>query len=219
MGHADIGFYFYTREQVVIPRSFSGVYGSAMLWFTVAQNTAHEEKFYIHKNKIKHINREEKRCSEDADSESLGRCIVQSMENVGNCTYGHALSDRNLQSCNIKQATYLSSKIEIMKDMSEDEIYNLTGCIPFCERDEIHLESSGDFDKEIYPYNNARLRVTFVFKDGSYQEIEEYIVYDTGSFIADVGGYLGLLLGYSLLSIYQDITKWIMSSKIWKIKL
>ena len=31
----------------------------------------------------------------------------------------------------------------------------------------------------------------------------EYLTYDNNSFIADVGGYLGLLLGYSVLSIYE----------------
>ena len=31
----------------------------------------------------------------------------------------------------------------------------------------------------------------------------EYLTYDYNSFIADVGGYLGLLLGYSILSIYE----------------
>ena len=31
----------------------------------------------------------------------------------------------------------------------------------------------------------------------------EYLTYDINSFIADVGGYLGLLLGWSILSIYE----------------
>ncbi len=37
---------------------------------------------------------------------------------------------------------------------------------------------------------------------------EEYIIYDFDSFIADVGGFLGLLLGHSLLSIYQSMHEW-----------
>ena len=44
-----------------------------------------------------------------------------------------------------------------------------------------------------------------IITDRSYEEKEQYIIYDTGSFIADVGGYMGLLLGFSLLSIYQEI--------------
>ena len=33
---------------------------------------------------------------------------------------------------------------------------------------------------------------------------EEYRLYDTESFIADIGGYLGLLLGASLLSVIEE---------------
>ena len=33
---------------------------------------------------------------------------------------------------------------------------------------------------------------------------EQYVVYDGNTFVADVGGYLGLLLGHSLLGIYRD---------------
>ena len=36
---------------------------------------------------------------------------------------------------------------------------------------------------------------------------EDYVIYDANSLIADVGGYLGLLLGYSALSIYQAVVQ------------
>ena len=36
---------------------------------------------------------------------------------------------------------------------------------------------------------------------------EEYIVYDFNSFIADVGGYMGLLLGFSILGLYDEFQK------------
>ena len=41
--------------------------------------------------------------------------------------------------------------------------------------------------------------------DRAYEQREEYMIYDEWSFIADVGGYMGLLLGYSLLSLCNDI--------------
>ena len=39
----------------------------------------------------------------------------------------------------------------------------------------------------------------------------QYIVYDSDSFIADVGGYLGLLLGQSVYGLYEIITQWLKS--------
>ena len=43
--------------------------------------------------------------------------------------------------------------------------------------------------------------------DRSYDEKKQYVVYDFNSFIADVGGFMGLLLGFSLLSLYDELTK------------
>jgi hypothetical protein len=44
-----------------------------------------------------------------------------------------------------------------------------------------------------------------LFSTASHSEREQYIVYDFNSFFADVGGYLGLLLGHSLLSMYTSL--------------
>ncbi len=38
--------------------------------------------------------------------------------------------------------------------------------------------------------------------------VDEYVVYDFNSFVADVGGFTGLLLGHSLLSIYKTVASW-----------
>ena len=35
----------------------------------------------------------------------------------------------------------------------------------------------------------------------------QYVIYDFDSFMADWGGYMGLVLGYSLLAIYDDLVK------------
>ena len=41
----------------------------------------------------------------------------------------------------------------------------------------------------------------------------QYYSYDFNSFIADVGGYLGLLLGHSIYSFYNVVAEWIRSRK------
>ena len=40
---------------------------------------------------------------------------------------------------------------------------------------------------------------------GKFEEFEQYIIYDSNQLIADVGGYLGLLLGHSIFSLYKHI--------------
>ena len=42
---------------------------------------------------------------------------------------------------------------------------------------------------------------------------EEYLIYDWDSFISDIGGYIGLLLGSSLYSLYQDMA--VMVGRMW----
>ena len=41
----------------------------------------------------------------------------------------------------------------------------------------------------------------------------QYVIYDYSSFIADVGGYLGLLLGQSLYSFYLMMEE---RARVWK---
>ena len=38
----------------------------------------------------------------------------------------------------------------------------------------------------------------------------QYVIYDFDSFMADWGGFMGLILGYSLLAIYDDLVKIVM---------
>ena len=49
----------------------------------------------------------------------------------------------------------------------------------------------------------CQLHLEFRILDSSTKVEEQYILYEMDSFIADVGGYMGLLLGISLLSIYR----------------
>ena len=40
--------------------------------------------------------------------------------------------------------------------------------------------------------------------DRTIVEEEQYVIHDLYSFFADIGGYMGLLLGSSLLSLYDE---------------
>ena len=42
----------------------------------------------------------------------------------------------------------------------------------------------------------------------------QYIIYDWNSLLADMGGYLGLLLGQSIFGMYHLITSWMNRSKV-----
>ena len=65
--------------------------------------------------------------------------------------------------------------------------------------------------KQISPLNSfskeIELELKFRIIKASYREEKQYIIYDFNSFFGDVGGILGLLLGYSVLSLYGDIAR------------
>ena len=42
----------------------------------------------------------------------------------------------------------------------------------------------------------------------SYVEKREYLTYDNNDFLADIGGYLGLLLGHSILTLCEWLVLW-----------
>ena len=53
----------------------------------------------------------------------------------------------------------------------------------------------------------SHLTMTFSMVDKSIEDRHQYVIYDFNSFIADVGGLMGLLLGFSILSIYDEVEK------------
>ena len=42
-----------------------------------------------------------------------------------------------------------------------------------------------------------------LYANGRYREGTQYYTYDVNSFFSDFGGYLGLLLGYSIVSFFD----------------
>ncbi len=51
------------------------------------------------------------------------------------------------------------------------------------------------------------------YPSGFHEVREEYLIYSSASFFADVGGYLGLLLGQSLYSVLCELVDAVMRKK------
>ena len=99
----------------------------------------------------------------------------------------------------------------------ESDIYKLTGCMSSCTKDEIDIVEASEMvsmktydtvdSGEMKPGGKA-LKLYMYFINGQYDEREQYVIYDYNSFIADVGGYMGLLLGISMQSMYEIVEGW-----------
>lgn len=98
-------------------------------------------------------------------------------------------------------------------DVTKDEITAITGCKTSCSRVEYTLRKSFDnIDAGMVRggkgfgftgHEEDMFGVTFAIAQTDTLEEREVLTYDGSSFVADVGGYLGLLLGMSMLDIYD----------------
>ena len=91
-----------------------------------------------------------------------------------------------------------------LKDPCEKIYWTATNIVEFTE----------DLAKSIVnitPGNDTLILGFGMFSD-QMEVIEEYFVYRFPNFMADVGGNLGLLLGISILSMFQHVRKWFAES-------
>ena len=207
--------YLYTNEHVLIPRLTKGIYGSAFKRLLIAENTTYRHKFYVNSNKVIDIDkgRAGQRCVNDGAQDSVGRCIVRYIEEDNNCTTYGLMANKAKQICN------KTANKHVQIDWLEEEIFELTGCLPNCARDMISFKQAPDWPRNRPASSSGQtVQVLLQYEDGSYYLTEEYEDYDLSSFIADVGGYLGLLLGHSVLSYYYIFVDLMMKVKDVKIK-
>lgn len=198
---ATIEVYLYTDSNIVIPRDADGVYGSKLMKIVAHENLIFMGEYFVNKNMVKRLKSTSFGCKDYEKNDSVGQCIVRFVEETSNCTTNHIFANKTKEPCDEAGDTKSDANHTHISVLSEYGIYNLTGCLPPCEHDEIEAESM----ENSHGYQRGQgFLLEFQFKDGMYQTSEEYIVYDADSFIADVGGYLGLLLGHSMLSIYSN---------------
>ena len=64
----------------------------------------------------------------------------------------------------------------------------------------LHPRGSDKWSRETFS-------ISMFFPSGQHFVRREYLLYDQNDLIADIGGYLGLLLGYSILSVFHRILR------------
>ena len=207
--NTKIGIYLYRKGNGIIP-SFTKVYGAAQVSMVTHENFSSFAKFEIKRSEIIALDKLSQRCDSSRDEPSVSKCVEERfVEKDFNCSLRRLMSNPMLRICNdptlasLKELYFhhLLTRLDIM---DEREIFEITGCMPGCLKSKIQVNTRHDNNMIDDGKNVAELR--FVYPRGEYDLVEEYYIYNWGSFIADVGGYLGLLLGSSALSMYHIIT-------------
>ena len=78
-----------------------------------------------------------------------------------------------------------------------------------CNKKEYTLEKMSEHESLTPLFGPGKTVLHFYTFGGMYYERTQYFIYEMTNFIADFGGYLGLLLGCSLLSFYDKGREWI----------
>ena len=210
----------YKKGSGIIP-TYGRSYGTANFKVHINSKFSSEFRFEINRSEINALDNPTHRCDMTKNEPTVAKCVEERFVERGlNCSLRRLMSNPSLGICNdsrlsstfkptkrqdpngkmfVRQDTY---DIFIKLDrLDEKEIYDITGCMPGCSKSKIeivpeYINNMIDDDKKV-------ARLSFVYPTGEYDFVEEYYIYNWGSFIADVGGYLGLLLGSSLLSMYH----------------
>ena len=189
------------------------VYGSQYLSIKAYWSTkAYHQRILLSKSHWKALDQPSERCVEDTKTQNASSCIANFIEGRLGCKVGLHGSD-SLQKTACNNATQLLRISNSFKEADANKIYRITGCLASCEKDEYHKIDGTLIESRKKPYDT---KIEFKIMDVSYQEMEQYLIYDFNSFIADVGGFMGLLLGFSVLSMVNEIIDLLLNKCKWQ---
>ena len=114
----------------------------------------------------------------------------------------------------------MTKSIKKLKDADEREFIRMTGCTPQCQTKTYSLELSSPIRNSrdnSNNYNNnstsnnmtetADMVLRLYVPEAFLTAKEDYYLYDGYELIADAGGLMGMLLGISLLAVYDAAVK------------
>ena len=172
------------------------------------------QTIYITKTHIKALDKPAQHCDQESKDANMSACIAGFLARQMGCNpmiYGSQFSTAPQCKTNAELMAFVNIS-KILEQADGNEIYELTGCLSPCKKDRYTVTSGPLITESVFYENrieNCQLHLDFVIEDNSYNEEEQYVIYDVNSFIADVGGYMGLLLGSSLLSLYISVEDYV----------
>ena len=179
----------------------------------------------IAKSHVKALDQPSQPCKNDKRSLNTSECIAMFIEDQLECgikLLGSGSHKKTTCKAGL-QLQNLSKIFEELKHADDKTIYELTGCLASCERYEYH---GFEYHRSDVLWQRCKgendpclLTLRPEINDRSYDEKRQYVVYDFNSFIADVGGFIGLLLGFSTLSLFKELERLLRSrnvGSIWK---
>ena len=189
--------------------NFNRVYGSYALYYVVPDSMrSHRSTWAMTRSRIKAIDQSSQRCVDKRDFDTSA-CIARHIEEELGCNpriHGSSPSTPSRPCNSSTQLRHLTRISDELSSMNAQKIFETTGCMASCEKDIYEVANDIADNLGTLDIENQYFNFAICFENGKFEEREQYLIYDGDSFIADVGGFLGLLLGWSMYSLYQDMT-------------
>ena len=192
-----------SRNTTYLPNLY-GTYGSAFhSRIGLCKETACSLMFELERILWNRKSSDDYRCDEDNSQINTEYCLDTFIEAKVGCSTKHQGVARSLPPCTTLDQFLMWAKwTDNVTKLDETSIYELTGCLGPCKLNDYKLTAMADLMTINTPgVTKGALALRFAFMIGKHEVREQYYTYDRDSFIADVGGYLGLLLGHSIYSI------------------
>ena len=178
------------------------MYGSDQL--TISKNDAGTHMFYnIEPTEVIHVNQGHKPCiKENINVKNIWDCVSEHLNKGIYCSLPW-FSNYVGPLCSLPEEYHYFHKktMESMFYLTADIEKNLN-CIPACHR---IAYSAKPHKKLNRPKLTDKIEISIFFGRDEFTVREQYLIYDYANFVADFGGYLGLLLGYSVLGFYDTL--------------
>ena len=142
-------------------------------------------------------------CSE---VESLSKCVISYMEENLGCRIPFSqLQSQFARNCStLSEYESFIAMLTRFETITENGVARETGCLPPCVQSEFELTAKHFREIEKYYDYQEDVDVTISITRTQYAFHEDIGIYPGSSFIADVGGMMGLLLGASIFSMFEQ---------------
>ncbi len=204
-GATRVVVYAGARNYSYLPTLFP-IYGSSSAQIRLQVRGTHWLQPY--KISITHWKRKDHsdfRCDDTGAPAHVTACIDRFIEERVGCSSAFQRTPQNRRQCTtVDQYREWTRRVSEVIAWDETTIFNKTGCLGPCDIYHYHLEDADTLTAAMLGNRTGdptNVKIKLMIPTSSYKSYEQYLVYDYDSFIADVGGYLGLLLGHSLYSI------------------
>ena len=204
-GKWDYGEWFvFIHERNHMVHNSPHNFGSYYSYTTIHNNNSWLKVHEIQRKEVTYFNDPRTPCLSKAREESMNKCIQHYIENEIGCQLPWNKGKTQLPRC-IEKEQYQSflDTSERISRLSGFSIANKTGCLPSCKIHEYTMAVQDFFPVEFS--GAATFDGYFFFPGGQYWEKVYHYNYDFTSYIADVGGLVGLFLGFSMLGCYDGL--------------